>query len=124
MFERYTEQSRRVIFFARFEASRYGSRYIETEHMLLGLMRERQGELAAWFPEDKNIQTTIRDDIEKRITRGESNATSVEVPLSLECRKILALAAETADKLGHRWIEPEHLLIAILGTETCLAAQF
>lgn len=40
MFERYTEKARRVIFFARYEASQYGSPYIETEHLLLGLCRE------------------------------------------------------------------------------------
>jgi hypothetical protein len=39
MFERYTEKARRVIFFARYEASQFGSLYIETEHMLLGLLR-------------------------------------------------------------------------------------
>ena len=39
MFERYTEKARRVIFFARYEASQYGSTYIETEHLLLGLLR-------------------------------------------------------------------------------------
>ncbi len=42
MFERYTEKARRVVFFARFEASQYGSPYIETEHLLLGLLREDQ----------------------------------------------------------------------------------
>lgn len=40
MFERYTEKARRAIFFARFETSRFGSPYIETEHLLLGLLRE------------------------------------------------------------------------------------
>ena len=40
MFERYTEKARRVIFFARYEASQFGSRAIETEHLLLGLLRE------------------------------------------------------------------------------------
>jgi len=40
MFERYTEKARRVIFFARYEASEYGSPCIETEHLLLGLLRE------------------------------------------------------------------------------------
>jgi ATP-dependent Clp protease ATP-binding subunit ClpA len=43
MFERYTEQARRVIFFARYEASQFGSPYIETEHLLLGLLREDKG---------------------------------------------------------------------------------
>lgn len=37
MFERFTEKARRVIFFARCEASQYGSPFIETEHLLLGL---------------------------------------------------------------------------------------
>jgi hypothetical protein len=45
MFERYTEKARRVVLFARYEASQYGSPYIETEHVLLGLMREDRG---AW----------------------------------------------------------------------------
>ena len=40
MFERYTEKARRVIFFARYEASLLGSGYIEPEHLLLGLFRE------------------------------------------------------------------------------------
>ena len=40
MFERYTEKARRVIFYARYEASMFGSPYIETEHLLLGLLRE------------------------------------------------------------------------------------
>ena len=39
MFERYTEKARRVIFFARYEASQFGSPCIETEHLLLGLLR-------------------------------------------------------------------------------------
>jgi hypothetical protein len=40
MFERYTEKARRVIFFARYEASQFGSPYIESEHLLLGIVRE------------------------------------------------------------------------------------
>jgi hypothetical protein len=40
MFERYTEKARRVIFFARYEASQFGSPDIETEHLVLGLLRE------------------------------------------------------------------------------------
>jgi ATP-dependent Clp protease ATP-binding subunit ClpA len=40
MFERFTEKARRVIFFGRYEASQFGSAYIESEHLLLGLLRE------------------------------------------------------------------------------------
>ena len=38
MFERYTERGRRVLFFARYEATLLGSTSIETEHLLLGLI--------------------------------------------------------------------------------------
>lgn len=40
MFERYSEKARRVIFFARYEASQYGSSSIDAEHILIGLLRE------------------------------------------------------------------------------------
>src|SRR5258708_3580841 len=122
MFERYTERARRVIFFARYEASQYGSPYIESEHLLLGLLREDRA-LTKWFPGEKNVNAEIRREIEARITPRERISTPVEVPLTTECKKILNLAGETADRLGHRWVETEHLLIAILRAEASMAAQ-
>jgi len=121
MFERYTEKARRVIFFARYEASNYGSRYIETEHLLLGLLRE--GPLAKWFPGESNVESEIRAEIERRITRGERIAVSVEVPISAECKTVLTLAAEWSERLSHRQVDTEHLLIGILNVEGSLAAQ-
>ena len=49
MFERYTERARRVLFFARYEASQLGSISIETEHLLLGLIREGKGPTSRIF---------------------------------------------------------------------------
>ncbi len=80
MFERYTEKARRVIFFARYEASQYGSPYIETEHLLLGLMREDKA-LANRFLRQQGSIESIRKEIEARITIRERISTSVEVPL-------------------------------------------
>jgi len=122
MFERYTEKARRVIFFARYEASNYGSRSIETEHLLLGLLREDR-ELAKRFFGEGNVALDIRAEIESRIARGERIAVSVEIPLSIECRKVLNIAAESAERLGHRYVETAHLLIGILRVERSLAAQ-
>ena len=65
MFERYTEKARRVIFFARYEASQYGSPYIETEHLLLGLMREDKA-LANRFLRSHGSIESIRKEIEAR----------------------------------------------------------
>jgi len=122
MFERYTQNARRVIFFARYEASNYGSSFIETEHLLLGLLREDYG-LKKWFPNSANLEEGIRADIEKRITRGERISTSVEIPLSAECKRVLKLGAETAERLCHRHIEPAHLLVGLLLVENSLAGQ-
>jgi ATP-dependent Clp protease ATP-binding subunit ClpC len=122
VFERYTEKARRVIFFARYEASQYGSPYIETEHLLLGLMREDKA-LASRFLRSHGAIESIRKEIEARITIRERISTSVEVPLSQECKRILNFAAEEAERLGHKHVGTEHLLLGILREEKCFGAE-
>ena len=122
VFERYTEKARRVIFFARYEASQYGSPYIETEHLLLGLMREDKA-LANRFLRQQGSIESIRKEIEARITIRERISTSVEVPLSAECKRILNMAAEEAERLGVKHVGTEHLLLGILREEKCFGAE-
>jgi len=122
MFERFTEKARRVVFFARYEASNYGRPYIETEHLLLGLLREDRAFVARFLGQTK-FDSEIRTEIESRIERGEPFATSVEVPLSTDSKEVLNLAAKEAERLGHRHIGTEHLLLGLLGVEGSLAAQ-
>src|SRR6266704_3495021 len=122
VFERYTEKARRVIFFARYEASQYGSPYIETEHLLLGLMREDKA-LANRFLRTHGSIESIRKEIESRITIRERISTSVEVPLSQECKRILNYAAEEAERLGHKHVGTEHLLLGILREEKCFGSE-
>jgi 2-C-methyl-D-erythritol 2,4-cyclodiphosphate synthase len=110
MLERFTEKARRVIFFARYEASQYGSPCIEADHLLLGLVRE-DPRLASQLG---LTIANIRETIEARITIKERISTSIEVPLTKESKNILNRAAEEADKLGHRHVGPEHLLLAII----------
>src|SRR5205823_8267213 len=50
MFERYTEDARRVIFYGRYEASQFSSLYIETEHLLLAISREQPFLLRSLLP--------------------------------------------------------------------------
>jgi uncharacterized protein (TIGR02246 family) len=122
MFERFTEKARRVIFFARYEASQYGSAHIETEHLLLGLFREDHS-LARKFLDRKGGAQSLRDEIESQITRGQRISTSVEVPLSAESLHILTMAAEEAQRLGNKHVGTEHLLLGILREEASLAAR-
>src|SRR6516165_6881327 len=122
MFERYTERARRVIFFARYEASQFGSTTIETEHLLLGLIREDKN-LTNRFLRNSGSIESIRKEIEGRTTIREKVSTSIDLPLSNECKRILAYAAEEAERLNHRHIGTEHLLLGILREEKCVAAE-
>ncbi len=122
MFERYTEKARRVIFFARYEASQFGSPYIETEHLLLGLLREDKA-LANRFLRSAAAVDSIRKQIEAHTTPREKVSTSVDLPLSHECKRVLAYAAEEAERLNHRHIGTEHLLLGLLREEKCFAAE-
>ncbi len=80
MFERYTERARRVIFFARYEASQLGSGSIETEHLLLGLIREGKGLTSRLFAKGHLSMDQIRKDVEGRSPYREKVSTSLEIP--------------------------------------------
>jgi ATP-dependent Clp protease ATP-binding subunit ClpC len=122
MFERYTEKARRVIFFARYEASQFGSPYIETEHLLLGLLREDKALTNRFLRSHASVES-IRKQIEGHTTIREKVSTSVDLPLSNECKRVLAFAAEEAERLSHKHIGTEHLLLGLLREEKCFAAE-
>src|SRR5260370_36565408 len=122
MFERYTEKARRVIFFARYEASQVGSPYIETEHILMGLLREDKA-LANRFIHSHAAIESIRKQIEAHATIRDKVSTSLDLPLSHECKRVLAYGVEEAERLNHKHIGTEHLLLGLLREEKCFAAE-
>ena len=122
MFERYTEKARRVIFFARYEASQFGSPYIESEHLLLGLIREDKA-LANRFLRSHAAVESIRKQVESHTTVREKVSTSVDLPLSHECKRVLSYAAEEAERLAHKHIGTEHLLLGLLREEKSFASE-
>jgi len=122
MFERYTEKARRVIFFARYEASTFGSPYIETEHVLLGILREDKA-LGRRFFQAFGEAESIRKQVEGQTTVREKISSSVDLPLSNESKRVLAYAAEEAELFSHPHIGTEHLLLGLLREEKCFAAQ-
>lgn len=120
MFEKYTEKARRVIFFARYEASQFGSPYIETEHLLLGLLREDKALAHRFLPAKTE---DIYRAIEAATVKREKVSTSVDLPVSEEAKRVLIHAAEEAERLSHRHIGTEHLLLGLLRGETSFAAR-
>ncbi len=123
MFERYTERARRVLFFARYEATQLGSTTIETEHLLLGLIREGKGLTSRIFARSHLSLENIRKEIEGRQVFREKVATSADIPFSADTKRVLQCAAEEADRLLHTYIGTEHLLLGLLREERSVAAS-
>src|SRR6266850_6720545 len=123
MFERYTEMARRVIFFARYEASQFGASMIEPEHLLLGLSREDKPLFGRFLADGKQSLESIRGQIEKRTLSRGGIPASVELPLGPETKLALSYAHEESERLGDRHIRTEHLLLGLLRLEHSIAAQ-
>src|SRR5712692_2166953 len=111
MFERYTEMARRVIFFARYEASQFGASMIEPEHLLLGLSREDKPLFARFLTDGKQSLESIRGQIEQRSSAKDRIAVSVELPLAPETKLALSYAHDESERLGDRHIGTEHFLL-------------
>src|SRR5438067_3485979 len=122
MFERYTEKARRVVFFARYEASQFGSPFIETEHLLLGLLREDEGLNYRVFRSHAAVET-VRDKLISGMQQGQPFSTAVDLPLSNACKRVLAYAAEEAERLQDKHIGTEHILLGLMREKESTAAQ-
>src|SRR5687768_17931830 len=124
MFERYSERSRRIIFFARYEALQYGSPVIAPEHILLGLVREDKTITNRFFAFRYNLSAdSIRKEIEGRIAVRDRIPQTAELHLSAETKKVLFYANEESRGLKSRTIGPEHLLMGLIREESSLAAE-
>jgi ATP-dependent Clp protease ATP-binding subunit ClpC len=122
MFERYTEKARRVIFFARYEASQFGAQAIEAEHILLGLLREDKTIAQKYFRSPNSTVEQIRREIESRSVMRDKIHASVDLPLSPSAKRVLSYAADESERLQHRHIGTDHLLLGILREEKSPAA--
>src|ERR1700722_903543 len=121
MFERYSESARRVIFYSRSMALQLGSPEIETEHLLLALLRadmvlSRRFLGSPWAVEE------IWQGIERSKTVRAITTGTGDLPLSATAKRVLHRAAEEADQLSSKKIGTEHLLLGLLGDDKCLAA--
>jgi ATP-dependent Clp protease ATP-binding subunit ClpC len=120
MFERFTEGARHSLFFARLSAAEYASPLVETEHFLLGILCADPNVIGRFLP--SKTDKDIRADVERRIPK-ENASTSIDIPLSNPCKRILAYAAEEAERLRHYRIDVGHLLIGVVREEDGVASQ-
>jgi hypothetical protein len=121
MFETLTERARRAVFFAHHEANRFGSASIDTEHLLLGLLREDRG-FASELPSGAlaEIQRRIEDLYLPSVPR----TPPIDLPLTEDSKRVLAIAQEESEELGHSVIDTRHLALGLLCMEGSAASAF
>ncbi len=123
MFEKYNEKARRALFFARYEASKLGSRVIESEHVLLGILREGEETVSELLRRFQVKAEVLRREIEGERVFVERISSTAELPLSEESKKILAYASHEAESMLHASVGSEHLLIGTLRVDGCTAQR-
>ncbi len=122
MFDRYNDAARRTIASARAEAADVGSPFVKTEHLLLGLLKDKDGLLRRLMPKGTDVEALCR---EVRAARPAQKrvVNSAELPLSSTIKVALAHAATFAAATSSNEITPHHLVVGLFAESTCSAAM-
>ena len=120
---KFTERARRVILLAQEEARRLTHDYVGTEHLLLGLIRLGEGVAATVLQSSGIDLAKIRLEVENMVGSGGGSLTLGEIPFTPRAKKVLELAVEEAQKLGHSYIGTEHILLGLMREEEGIAAR-
>lgn len=122
MFERFTERARKVVVRAQDEARFLKQNYIGTEHLLLGLIGEKEG-IAAKVLVSMNVSLEdIKNAIRESVTEGTSEAYE-HIPFTPRAKKVLELSLREALQMGHNYIGTEHILLGLLREGEGVAAR-
>ena len=120
MFERYDENARRAVFFARYEASQSGSSQIGSLHLLLGILRE-SGTLFTLASDEVSVKDLI-EECRRALPVGEKTSTSVDMPLSSECSQAMGEALMQSEIQASRFVQPVHLVLGLITASKDVAA--
>jgi hypothetical protein len=120
-FDKFTERARKVLQLAQEEAQRFNHNYIGTEHLLLGLVREREG-VAAKVLANLGVELDqARSSVEFIIGPGD-RTPSGDVRLTPRAKKVIELSIDEARRFNHHYIGTEHLLLGIIREGEGIAA--
>jgi ATP-dependent Clp protease ATP-binding subunit ClpC len=123
LWERFTERAKHVVSMAREEATRLGSEYVRTEHILLGLCKEPEG-IAAKALDNLDVDIDqLAAEIESQVQPGNAMVSSDEIAFTPRAKKVLELAVEEARRFNHSYIGTEHILLGLLKEGEGIAAK-
>jgi len=122
MFERYTDGARRVIVLAQEEARMLNHAYIDTEHLLLGLIHEGRGVAFKALEALEVDLVGVRNRVEEIIGKGQPVPSGM-IPFTPRARKVLELSLREALQLDHNFVGTEHILLGLISEGEGIAAQ-
>src|SRR5699024_7608868 len=122
MFERFTDRARRVVVLAQEEARMLNHSYIGTEHILLGLIHERDGVAAKALQTLDVYPGAVREQVREIIGHGQQGPYG-HIPFTPRAKKVLELSLREALQLGHNYIGTEHILLGLIREGEGVAAQ-
>jgi ATP-dependent Clp protease ATP-binding subunit ClpA len=114
MFERFTDQARRIVVLAQEEARMLSHNYIGTEHILLALIREGNGVTARALESLGVTEEAARQQVEEVVGRGEQDPPRGHIPFTPRAKKTLELSLREAIALGSTSIGTEHILLGLI----------
>src|ERR1051326_4128763 len=122
MFERFTERARRVVVLAQDEARELKHEYIGTEHLLLGLLRERESVAARALAGLGVTLDEVRERVQAASPAGERSPAG-QIPFTPRAKRTLELSLREALAHGHNHIGTEHVLLGLSRDEDGIAVQ-
>jgi ATP-dependent Clp protease ATP-binding subunit ClpA len=114
MFDRCSEHARKSLSIARQEALRWNHDYIGTEHLLLGVLAGGSGDVDAALRELKIDPSTLRAAVDAIVKPGANAVTYGQLPFTPRGKVVLEQALEEAQRFGHDFIAPGHLLLGLM----------
>lgn len=120
--QRFTGRARQIVLLAQEKAQKLGSEYVCTEHLLLGIIDDKDCKAAEVLTVMGVSLTQLRTDIEQRITLGNS-PLSQDMQLTPRAKCVIDLAYDEARQFKHNYIGTEHLLLGLTRESGGLAAR-
>jgi ATP-dependent Clp protease ATP-binding subunit ClpC len=115
-----TERAKAVILEAENESGKFKHGYVGTEHVLIGLLKE-DGYSAKLLKKYGADSESIRTMIQRYLGYGDINKSNNNILLTPRTKRVLDESFETAKNLNHKYVSPEHILLALLNQEEGMA---
>ncbi len=123
MFSRFTEKAIQSIMLAQEEAKRFHHNYVGTEHILLGLIGEPDSIICKVLDDIGVSADHIRNVLEDRLEYGGLEVDTTNIPFTQQAKQVLSSAWDEARKLGHNYVNVEHLFLSLFRDSSNIAAK-